>query len=87
MEARTRAAEVDVLVVNHHLLAAHIAVRLETGADVVLPRTAPEGAAHAWDCVVVDEAHELGDIARDFFGRRLRALERVGSRAVGSRRG
>ena len=68
MEARTRAAEVDVLVVNHHLLAAHIAVRLETGADVVLPRTAPEGAAHAWDCVVVDEAHELGDIARDFLG-------------------
>lgn len=68
MEARTRAAEVDVLVVNHHLLAAHIAVRLETGADVVLPRTAPEGAAHAWDCVVVDEAHELGDIAREFLG-------------------
>lgn len=66
--AKARAEGVDVLVVNQHLLAAHMAVHMEMHQDAVLPRTGPDGTGTAWDTVIVDEAHELGDIARDFFG-------------------
>lgn len=57
--ARATAEDAHLLVVNDHLLFAHIAVRIETGADVVLPK---------WDTLIVDEAHDAPDIARDFFG-------------------
>jgi len=46
--ARARAAEAEVIVVNHHLVGAHLA-----SGDVVLPEH---------DVVVVDEAHELEDV-------------------------
>lgn len=57
--ARAIAQEADIVVTNYHLLFAHIAVRRETGQDLVLP---------PFDLLVLDEAHEASDIARDFFG-------------------
>ena len=60
--AHDRAASASVVVVNYHVLFAHIALRAETGRDVVLPE---------YHALVMDEAHEAGDIARDFFGHTL----------------
>ena len=61
-KAHERAQEASVVVVNYHLLFAHVAMRAETGRDVILPEH------HA---LVMDEAHEAGDIARDFFGHTI----------------
>jgi len=57
--AKAVAAQSEIVVTNHHLLCAHLAVRQITREDLVLPK---------FDFLVVDEAHELADIARDFFG-------------------
>ncbi|WP_084766235.1 ATP-dependent DNA helicase [Nitrococcus mobilis] len=59
MEARRRAQEADVVVVNHHLLMADWAVR-RGGFGEVLP---------AADAYVLDEAHQLAETAARFFGR------------------
>lgn len=66
--AKVRAEGVRVLVINYHLLFAHIAVRAESGADMVIPKTAGFDSGLAWDTILCDEAHEAGDIARDFLG-------------------
>lgn len=58
MEARRRAQEADVVVVNHHLLMADWAVR-EGGYGEVLP-----GA----EVYILDEAHQLPETAAQFFG-------------------
>jgi len=60
--ARQAAAGADVLVVNHHLLCADLAVRAAYPGVSILPEAA---------ALVVDEAHELADVARDFFGATL----------------
>lgn len=60
--AHERAAQASVIVVNYHLLFAHVAMRAETGRDIILPEH------HA---LIMDEAHEAGDIARDFFGHTI----------------
>jgi ATP-dependent DNA helicase DinG len=52
----------SVVVTNYALLLAHIEVYRETGLDIILP------PATTW---VLDEAHKLPDIARDFFGVRI----------------
>jgi len=57
--AKAIAREADIVVTNYHMLFAHIAVRCETGQDLVLP---------PFDLLVCDEAHEAAEIARDFFG-------------------
>ncbi len=72
-KARREAATADVLVVNHHLLMADLALRSVLGDDLasgVLP-----GAAR----LVVDEAHHLEDVTTDHFGVRvtLRRIERL----------
>ena len=58
VEARRRAQEADLVVVNHHLLCADLSLRDE-GFGEILP-----GA----DCFIVDEAHQLPDVAGSFFG-------------------
>jgi len=58
MQARRRAQDADVVVVNHHLLLADLALK-DAGFGELLP-----GA----EIVVVDEAHLLPDIAQQFFG-------------------
>ncbi len=58
VEARRRAQEADVVIVNHHLLCADFAIRDE-GFGELLP---------AADAYIVDEAHQLPDVASNFFG-------------------
>ncbi len=58
MHARRRAQEADIVVINHHLLCADMALKEEGFADL-LP------SCHA---VIVDEAHQLAEIATRFFG-------------------
>jgi len=59
IKARQRAAEADLLVVNHHLLCADMALRDE-GFGELLPSA---------DHVVIDEAHALPEIATEFFSQ------------------
>ncbi len=61
VKARRAAQGADLLVINHHLLFADFMLR-EEGFGQVLP-----GA----DVVVVDEAHQVPEIASRFFGTRL----------------
>ena len=61
MKARKRAADAEVVVVNHHLFFADVALKDEGVAELL-------GAA---DTLVFDEAHHLPDLARLFFGRSL----------------
>lgn len=62
MRARREMAAADLLVVNHHMLFADIAVKRETGdfaAAAVLP---------AYGRVIFDEAHSIEDAATEYFG-------------------
>ena len=65
MEARRRAQAADLVVINHHLLCADVALRDE-GFGEILP-----GA----DCFVVDEAHQLPEVAGSFFGTAVSARQ------------
>ena len=70
-EARRRAQAADIVIVNHHLLLADLALK-DSGFGELLPGT---------DAVVVDEAHQLPDVAQQFFGwslgtRELESLQR-----------
>jgi ATP-dependent DNA helicase DinG len=61
-EMRRRALESDIIIVNHHLFFADLSVKREaTGAPDA--GVLPEAAA-----VVFDEAHELEDVASNYFG-------------------
>ncbi len=55
---RQRAAESDVVVVNHHLLCADASVRQNAYGEVI------PSCAHA----IIDEAHQLEDVATQYFG-------------------
>src|SRR5205085_2916333 len=55
---RRRAAESDLVVVNHHLLCADAAVRQSAYGEVI------PACANA----VLDEAHQLEDVATQYFG-------------------
>lgn len=61
VQARRRAMEADVVVVNHHLFCADMAVK-ETGFGELIPEA---------ELVVFDEAHQLPDIASQYFGQSL----------------
>jgi ATP-dependent DNA helicase DinG len=70
VRARRAAQEADVVVVNHHLLFADLAIKRE-GFGEILP------GAHAF---VLDEAHQVPELAGQFFsvslsGRQLAELE------------
>jgi ATP-dependent DNA helicase DinG len=74
---RQRAAESDVVIVNHHLLCADAAVRQSEQGEVI----------PACSYAVVDEAHQLEDVATQYFGLafsnyRLDDLARDADRAV-----
>jgi ATP-dependent DNA helicase DinG len=75
VQARQRAQSADVVVVNHHLLLADLALKQE-GFGEILP------GAQAF---VVDEAHQLPDLAAQFFGEGLsaRPLAELGRDALG----
>ena len=56
--ARKKAQKADIVVVNHHLLFADLSLK-EDSLISVLPEV---------EAIVVDEAHQVPDIARQFFG-------------------
>jgi len=58
VKARREALEAQVVIVNHHLLLADLTLKEDGFGDVL-------GTA---DAVVVDEAHQLPDLAMQFFG-------------------
>ena len=60
-EARRKAQGADLVIVNHHLLLADMALK-EEGFGELLP-----GA----DAVILDEAHQFPDVAAQFFGTRV----------------
>jgi ATP-dependent DNA helicase DinG len=77
---RQRAAESDVVIVNHHLLCADAAVRQGAFGEVI-PRCST---------AIVDEAHQLEDVATQYFGIvvssfRVEALARDVDRALSAR--
>ena len=69
VKARRRAQEADLVVVNHHLLLADLAMK-ESGFVEFLPDA---------EAVIIDEAHQLPDLAVQFFGVAVgsRELQRV----------
>jgi ATP-dependent DNA helicase DinG len=67
-EMRRRAAESDVVIVNHHLFFADLAIRQQAGG-------APDaGILPEAGVVIFDEAHELEDTASSYFGISLSNL-------------
>ena len=56
-----RAADADLIIVNHHLFFADLALRQDDFGSIL-----PEYSA-----VIFDEAHEIEDVASDYFGRQL----------------
>jgi ATP-dependent DNA helicase DinG len=61
VDARRKAIDSDIVVVNHHLLLADLALKEDGFGDLL-------GAA---DAVIIDEAHQLPDLATQFFGARF----------------
>ncbi|PSJ47087.1 ATP-dependent helicase [Zobellella taiwanensis] len=59
VKARTRAMEAQVVVVNHHLFFADMAVR-DTGFGQLIPDA---------EAYILDEAHQLPEIAGQYFGQ------------------
>lgn len=78
---RQEAAEADLVIVNHHLLCADAAIKQHAFGEVI-----PE-----CELLVIDEAHQVEDIATQYFGIgisnfRLDELVRDGERIVNLRR-
>jgi ATP-dependent DNA helicase DinG len=76
---RDRAADANVVIVNHHLLCADASVRQSEFGEVI-----PE-----CDALVIDEAHQLEDTVTQYFGislstYRLDELARDGAKASGT---
>ena len=61
VEARRRAQEADLVVINHHLLMSDFALKT-AGQGEVLPNA---------DAFIIDEAHQLPAIASQFLGHRI----------------
>ncbi len=66
-KARREALGADLLVINHHLFCADMAIK-ETGFAELLP-----GA----EAIILDEAHQLPEIASHFFGKSLSGRQLV----------
>jgi ATP-dependent DNA helicase DinG len=76
---RERAAEAELVIVNHHLLCADASVRQGNFGEVV----------PACDLLVIDEAHQLEDVVTQYFGvsisaHRIDELARDATQAVGT---
>ncbi|UTV28530.1 ATP-dependent DNA helicase [Photobacterium atrarenae] len=61
VKARRRAMEADVVVVNHHLFLADLAIK-ESGFGELIPEA---------EVFIFDEAHQIPDIASQYFGQSL----------------
>lgn len=58
VKAREKAIEADLVVVNHHLFFADMALK-DTGFGELIPKS---------EVVIFDEAHQIPDIASEYFG-------------------
>jgi len=58
---QTRAREADIIIVNHHLFFADLVLKQDDFGSIL-----PEYSA-----VVFDEAHEMEDVASDYFGQQI----------------
>src|ERR1700733_1229884 len=72
-----RAADADIVIVNHHLFFADLALRQDDFGSIL-----PE-----YDAVIFDEAHEIEEVASDYFGKqasnyRFEELARDAEQAV-----
>lgn len=67
IEARRKAQAADVVVINHHLLFADMMLR-EDGFAELLPQA---------DAIIVDEAHQLPEVASSFFGEAIRGNQLI----------
>lgn len=65
VRARNQAMQAEVVVINHHLLFADIALK-EEGFGQLLPQT---------DIVILDEAHQLNETGVQFLGQRLASTQ------------
>ena len=61
VKARKKAMDADIVVVNHHLFMADLAIK-ETGFGELIPTA---------EIFVFDEAHQIPDIASQYFGQNL----------------
>lgn len=61
IDARRQAQAADVVVINHHLLFADMMLR-EEGFAELLPQA---------DAIIIDEAHQLAEVASSFFGESI----------------
>lgn len=61
VQARRKAMDADIVVVNHHLFFADMALK-DTGFGELIPEA---------DIVIFDEAHQIPDIASEYFGEAL----------------
>jgi len=64
-KARRNAVRAQILIVNHHLLFADLAIRQQTGSfedAAILP---------PYECIIFDEAHHLENVATSYFGSRI----------------
>ena len=61
-EMRRRAAESDIIIVNHHLFCADLAIK------AAAERAPDAGVLPDAGVVIFDEAHELENVATDYFG-------------------
>ncbi|MBL1321785.1 MAG: ATP-dependent DNA helicase [Methylophaga sp.] len=61
LDARKKAQEADIVVINHHLLMSDMALK-SSGQGEVLPSA---------DAYIIDEAHQLPEIASQFLGDRV----------------
>lgn len=61
LKARKKALDADLVVVNHHLFLADLSIK-ETGFGELIPEA---------DVFIFDEAHQIPDIASQYFGQSL----------------
>ncbi|MEC6795827.1 ATP-dependent DNA helicase [Photobacterium sp. S4TG1] len=67
VKARRKAMEADIVVVNHHLFLADLAIK-ETGFGELIPEA---------EMFIFDEAHQIPDIASQYFGQNLSSRQLI----------
>lgn len=67
VKARRKAMDADVIVVNHHLFLADMVVK-ESGFAELIPEA---------DVMIFDEAHQVPDIASQYFGQQLSSKQLI----------
>jgi ATP-dependent DNA helicase DinG len=67
VRARQKASDADIIVVNHHLFFADMALK-DTGFGELIPKA---------QVMIFDEAHQIGDIASEYFGEAFSSKQLV----------